>query len=104
MEATAGGKRRRRGRGRIPVRGGSQKTIHQTEEEANYRKEQEGNQRNMHTSRGRRRILISSRRCIKWRKLQTMNSTGRENKTMEERVEDEKRGKHKKTETWKQVV
>ena len=33
-----------------------------------------------------------------------MNSTGRENKTMEERVEDEKRGKHKKTETWKQVV
>ena len=33
-----GGKQGRRVRGRIPVRGGRWKTIHQTEKEANYRK------------------------------------------------------------------
>ena len=67
----------------FPVQGGRWETVHQTEEEANYRKGQERTQRPMRTSRGWRRILIRRRRWdgrpyIKWRKLKTMNSTGRE--------------------------
>ena len=57
-----GGKQGRRVRGRIPVRGGRWKTIHQTEKEANYRKKPEGSRRNVQIQRERRRLLIRRRR------------------------------------------
>ena len=62
----------RRGRGRIPVRWGRWKTMHQTEEEANYRKKHEGSRRNMQSRRGRRRKFNIRRR---WESMYQVEKT-----------------------------